>query len=101
MGEQRNLTENNVEFLKEKLEKMKETNPDLEYRFWEQDKEQGETEDTISIVKEIREKLEALDRKVSLIFDGHVLINGEFKKMPHQDSPGNMVGGSTTTKDSK
>lgn len=36
MGEQRNLTEENVEELREHLERMKKGNPDLEYRFFEQ-----------------------------------------------------------------
>ena len=36
MGEQRNLTEENVDELQAQLEKMKETNPNLEYRFYEQ-----------------------------------------------------------------
>ena len=36
MGEQRNLTEENVEELKKHLKLMQETNPDLEYRFFKQ-----------------------------------------------------------------
>lgn len=36
MGEQRNLTEGNVEELKKHLEQMQEKNPALEYRFFEQ-----------------------------------------------------------------
>ncbi len=39
MGKQRNLTEENVEELKAKIAKMQETNPELEYRFYEQDQE--------------------------------------------------------------
>lgn len=88
----------NVEDLKVQFEKMKLTNPNLEYSFFEQiedlkvqlekmkltdpnDEEKGDSEDTISIVKEIREELKTLDRKLNLIFDDHILINGEFKKM--------------------
>lgn len=37
MGEQRNLTEENVEELKIQLDKMKEDNPDLEYNFFKSD----------------------------------------------------------------
>jgi len=39
MGEQRNLTEENVEELKASLEKMHEENPNLKYRFFEQSEE--------------------------------------------------------------
>jgi len=37
MGEQRNLTEENVTDLRKHLEKMKEGNPELTYRFFKQD----------------------------------------------------------------
>jgi len=37
MGEQRNLTEENVEELKAQLEKMQQDNPSLEYKFFKQD----------------------------------------------------------------
>ena len=39
MGEQRNLTEENVTELKEHLERMQKDNPDLEYRFYKQQEE--------------------------------------------------------------
>lgn len=38
MGEQRNLTEENVEALKKQLDEMQENNPDLTYRFFEKQK---------------------------------------------------------------
>jgi len=81
MGEQRNLTEDNVNELKESLDKMKKDNPDLEYNFYNQDQKKGDAEDLITIVKGIRNKLETFDRKFNLIFDGHVLIDGIFKKV--------------------
>jgi len=81
MGEQKNLTEKNVEALTEQLNKMKETNSDLEFRFFTQDgKESLEKEDQPSN-KKIFEKLEALERKIDHIFDGHVLWDGQFKKI--------------------
>ena len=43
MGEQRNLTEENVEELKKQLNKMQVENPDLTYRFFEQHQSKGET----------------------------------------------------------
>lgn len=77
MGEQRNLTEDNVEELREHLERMKKDNPELEYRFFEQEKSDT---DQVSM-DNIFHKIEALERKIDSIFDGHVLINGEFKKI--------------------
>ena len=50
MGEQRNLTEENIAELKKHLDKMKEANPDLEYRFFEQLQE-------VSIRKELLQEI--------------------------------------------
>lgn len=75
MGEQRNLTEENIDELKKHLERMQETNPDLEYRFFEQDKDEQPSN------KKIFEKLETIERQLAMIFDGHVLINGTFRKI--------------------
>jgi len=106
MGEQRNLTEENVEEMTTLLEKMKETNQDLEYRFFKQKpskccgarvifnnatgdyccaecrnpvepKEQEEQPSN----KKIFEKLESLEMKLSLIFGRHVLIDGQFREI--------------------
>ena len=82
MGEQRNLTEENVTELRELLDKMKEGNPDLEYMFYKQreDREQiQESEPDVSNDR-ILAKLEAIERQLKLIFDDHVLINGQFKR---------------------
>jgi len=81
MGEQRNLTEDNVDELKKSLERMKQINPDLEYRFFEQ----GEDEQPSN--KKVFEKLEAIERQLNLIFDGHVLINGTFQKIAVANKP--------------
>ena len=78
MGEQRNLTEENVEELKAKLEEMQINNPELDYRFYNQNSPVEKFND--EILKEVLEKMDALDRKLDLIFDGHVLMDGEFKK---------------------
>ena len=79
MGEQRNLTEENVEELKAKLEQMQVNNPELEYRFFNQNSPAEKFND--KILKEVLEKMESLERKIDLIFDGHVLMDGEFKKI--------------------
>ena len=81
MGEQRNLTEENVKELTERLEKMQQTNSDLEFRFFRQENEPGPQYEQPSN-KKIFEKLEALERKIDHIFDGHVLWDGQFKKIP-------------------
>jgi len=80
MGEQRNLTEENVEALTEQLERMQKTNPDLEYRFFPQTEEVDPCEEK-STITVVLEKLEALERKIDLIFDGHVLMDGQFKRL--------------------
>ena len=79
MGDQRNLTEENVDELKKKLEKMKINNPDLEYRFWEQDEK--ESLEVQKNIKEINEKLDSLERLIKHTFGGHILIDGEFKQV--------------------
>ena len=91
MGEQRNLTEENVEELEAKLEKMQETNPELEYRFWKQERgleSLSESEYDPYSNKALFEKLESLERKINLIFGGHILINGSFKNLsPASEKP--------------
>ena len=79
MGEQRNLTEENVEALRAELEEMQKDNPDLEYRFFKQD--EVESLDDQPSNKKIFEKLEAIERQLNLIFDGHFLMNGVFQKI--------------------
>ena len=83
MGEQRNLTEENVEELKEKLNKMKETNPDLKYRFFPQTEETAPYEEKATITV-VLEKLETLDRKIDLIFGDHVLVRGRFTNISNK-----------------
>ena len=82
MGEQRNLTEDNVEELREKLMEMQKENPELEYRFFEQT-EESEPQDEQLTIKTLFGKLVEIEQKINHIFDGHVLINGEFKKISH------------------
>lgn len=93
MGEQKNLTEENVDELREQLEAMKETNPDLEYRFMEQienaHKRHDEIEDVVPDESQAKEewltlgtvfdKLLEIERKLDRIFGEHVLINGSFQ----------------------
>ena len=76
MGEQRNLTEENVEELREQLEKMQKTNPDLEFRFFEQAEPEPMHDKTIT---KIYDKLLELERKIDHIFGDHVLIKGQFQ----------------------
>ena len=75
MGEQQNLTEENVEELRAELEKMQEGNPELKYRFFPQ----GEDEQPSN--KKLFEKIEDLERLIKITFDGHVLIDGQFQKI--------------------
>lgn len=61
MGEQRNLTEENVEELKAKLEFIQEKNPDLEYRFFKQ------VENEQPFNKELLEKVESLEKQLAAL----------------------------------
>lgn len=88
MGEQRNLTEENVKDLRAHLEKMKLDNPELEYRFFEQQEPEPlkplKHDPIMSQLFDMEDKIERLEMKIDKIlniFDGHVLINGEFKKI--------------------
>jgi len=77
------FTEENIEELKTHLKRMQQDNPDLEYSFFKQSETTKlNTPDIVTIVKEIKEKIDLLERKLDLIFDGHVLIDGAFRKIP-------------------
>ena len=79
MGEQRNLTEENAMELETVLKKMQNENPDLEYQFREQEGIETLSEQPSN--KELFEKIDNLQRQIDMIFGGHVLINGLFKKI--------------------
>ena len=67
--------------LKESLERMKIDNPDLEYKFLPQEDTQEDRSFTErELIQELLDKVEKLDRRLKLIFDNHVLINGRFVK---------------------
>lgn len=71
MGEQRNLTEENVEGLTALLDKMREP----------------QQPDGISSEHRILlEKLEAIERKLDMIFGSNVLINGKFLNIAEQQT---------------
>ena len=85
MSEQRNLTEENVDELKEHLDRMKIDNPELEYNFFPQEDAQEDTKvewrlSEHELLQELIEKVDKLDRNLKLIFDGHVLIKSQFIK---------------------
>lgn len=79
MGEQRNLTKENVVALKAQLDEMQKDNPDLEYRFFEQEVPECGNKKEIT-VETLFNMLKGLERKIDFIFDGHVLVNGDFIK---------------------
>ena len=73
-----NLTEANVDELKEKLEEMKTENPDIDYKTYIMEKlDKGKNEN--EGIAMILDKLEMLERKINMIFGDHVLINGDFR----------------------
>jgi len=105
MGEQRNLTEENVSELKKHLEEMSKTNPDLSYRFFRQQDEnpiepfEHETQDDQPSNMKIFERLEAIERRLDLIFGGHVLIRGKFETPQIKGIGSSLVGTDKTTGD--
>lgn len=68
-----NATDENIEVFQDIANKLSETNPDLETRVYPMEAQPSNAK--------IFEKLETIERQLKLIFDGHVLINGEFNKL--------------------
>ena len=56
MGEQRNLTDENVSELRKHLERMQKQNHELEYRFFDQAKEESEIEKLKTELEEIKRR---------------------------------------------
>lgn len=86
MGEQRNLTEENVSELKDELDRMQKENPDLEYRFTEQI-ERVLTKARWLTLDVVYDKLVELDNKLDRIFGGYVVINGQFQNISKKIIP--------------
>jgi len=78
MGEQRNLTGENVEELRDRLKKMQEDNPDLEYRFWEQKNEIERIEEGPTN-QEILDAIQNINNKIDRIFGLHVLVDKKWE----------------------
>ncbi len=87
-GMQRNLTEENMGDLKKHLEEMQEDNPELEYQFFRQKRSEDFKQEAEEVAwkdeqptnKAIFEKLEAMERKIALIFSNHILINKQWEE---------------------
>ena len=85
MANIKNLTEQNVEELQELFDKMKLVNPALEWQFYTQNEKTKVIEnltkddsDVLSTLIMLEEKMDALNRKLDLIFGKYVLIKGRF-----------------------
>lgn len=72
--EAKNLTQENVASLTRRLKKMTNDNPDLNYKFFEQ--EDGIEQD--SSIQRLEQKIDALSAKLDLIFGDYVLIDGQW-----------------------
>lgn len=80
--EAKNLTEDNVGILQEKLEEMQKENPDLQYKFFSQmEKENMEGKDCEQCINGLKEQIEILNGKIDRIFGKAVLINGVFHNL--------------------
>jgi len=82
MASVENLTEQNVGELQKVFEDMKQGNPYLRYKFYNQDeKTEPDAPDMQSRISALEEKIDTLTRKIDLIFGEFVLINGRFVKV--------------------
>ena len=68
-----NATEHDIKEIQSKLTELVDENPILESRVYSMDEQPTNAK--------IFEKLEAIERKLDLIFGGHVLIDGQFKSL--------------------
>ena len=76
--EARNLTQENVNRLESQLKEMRQTNPDLIYRFFNQDEEPSPIEIQLA---QIQSDLIDLKMKINMIFGDAVLINGRWNHL--------------------
>jgi hypothetical protein len=72
-----NLNEKNVEEIEQAIKEMKEHNPDIISKTFSMDELlKGKAEN--EMLQEIADKVDAIGRKLDLIFGEHKLINGKF-----------------------
>jgi len=85
-----NLTDKNVNELKNKLIKMQKNNPEIKHQILPEialQKAMANIQENLEIeriynrLEKIIDKLDNLDRKIDSIFDGHILINGKMVKL--------------------
>lgn len=76
-----NLTEGNVSEFSKLADSLKETNPELEYRIFNQDSvvNAQEYKSLRKQVDELAEIIGSVELKLKHIFGNHILINGQFK----------------------
>jgi hypothetical protein len=79
-----NLNPQDVGNLEAHLLEAKKGNPTLKWNFYEQGKTEQQPKDEQPSNKVIFEKLEAIERKLNLIFGGNVLMNGRFVDVNRQ-----------------
>jgi len=85
-----NLTDNNVNELKNKLSKMQEDNPEIKHQVVSEialqkaiknTQKNLESERIYNYLYKIIDKIDNLDRKIDLMFNKHVLIDGKMVKL--------------------
>jgi hypothetical protein len=74
-----NLRPEDVKELTDKISEIALSNPFIRHKTF--DMEAKETASSAEQLIQIHEKIASLERKLDLIFGGHVLINGVFKKI--------------------
>lgn len=77
----RNLREPDVEALQEKVRELQRENPDIRSRLFGIPEEDHNHVEILEKLNRLEDKLDALTRKIELIFGDSVLINGRFESI--------------------
>lgn len=75
----KNLTEPNIQELQAKVDKLRKQNPDIISRTFSCSLPGSDHQQLLDRINDIENKIDALTRKIDLIFGGAVLIDGQFK----------------------
>ena len=75
----RNITVKDQILIDEFFTGLKTNNKDLSWNFFNQSEEKKDT-DLEGKIKSLESKIDDLTNKINLIFDNHILINGQFEK---------------------
>lgn len=78
-----NLSEYDLDRMKEFIAKLQESNPDIEYNIYPIHQRFNTNMDvnTKELIEKLSDRVEALERMIRTALDGHVLIDGKWTKL--------------------